>query len=69
MDIHSKPGFDPCELFADGWNPFKISRDTSLVRGTHGRAPLPCAMYSTVPFPDGLPLAGLSAAVRGFLES
>lgn len=69
VDIHSKPGFDPCELFADGWNPFKISRDTSLVRGTHGRASLPCAMYSTIPFPDELPLAGLSAAVRGFLES
>jgi len=36
IDIHNKPGFDPCELFF-GWPPKTISLDTSKVRGTHGR--------------------------------
>ena len=35
VDIHNKPGFDPCELFF-GWNPFIISTDCSKVGGTHG---------------------------------
>ena len=35
VDIHNKPGFDPCELFF-GWHPFVISTDTSKVGGTHG---------------------------------
>jgi len=37
VDIHNKPGFDPCELFF-GNNPFHVSMDTTKVRGTHGRA-------------------------------
>lgn len=36
VDIHSKPGFDPCELLR-GWPPGSISQDTSRVRGSHGR--------------------------------
>ncbi len=36
VDIHNKIGFDPCELFFD-WMPWKISTDTSKVKGTHGR--------------------------------
>jgi len=37
VDIHSKPGFDPCELFF-GWPPpFAISTDATRVRGSHGR--------------------------------
>ena len=36
VDIHSKPGFDPCELFF-GWPPLGTSLDTSRVRGSHGR--------------------------------
>jgi len=35
VDIHNKPGFDPCELFF-GWPP-GISQDAARVRGTHGR--------------------------------
>lgn len=35
VDIHNKPGFDPCELFF-GWHPFVISTDTSKIKGTHG---------------------------------
>lgn len=36
IDIHNKPGFDPCELFF-GWPPLSVSLDTARVGGTHGR--------------------------------
>ena len=36
VDIHNKPGYDPCELFF-GWPPMTVSTDASRVRGTHGR--------------------------------
>jgi predicted AlkP superfamily pyrophosphatase or phosphodiesterase len=36
VDIHSKPGYDPCELFW-GWPPGSVSGNTARVRGTHGR--------------------------------
>ena len=36
VDIHNKPGYDPCELFL-GWPPFTVSRNTSRIRGSHGR--------------------------------
>ena len=37
VDIHSKPGYDPCELFL-GWPPGSVSQDASRIRGSHGRA-------------------------------
>ena len=43
VDIHNKPGFDPCELFF-GRNPFHCSADVTRVRGTHGRADAPVAV-------------------------
>jgi len=36
VDIHNKPGFDPCELFF-GWPPGSVSMNTQRVGGTHGR--------------------------------
>ena len=36
VDIHNKPGYDPCELFF-GWPPMTVSRDPARVRGSHGR--------------------------------
>ena len=36
VDIHNKPGYDPCELFF-GWPPFSVSRRASRIRGSHGR--------------------------------
>ena len=36
VDIHTKPGYDPCELFF-GWPPPSVSMDTRRVRGSHGR--------------------------------
>jgi predicted AlkP superfamily pyrophosphatase or phosphodiesterase len=37
IDIHNKPGYDPCELFF-GWPPLSISLNTARVKGSHGRA-------------------------------
>lgn len=39
VDIHNKPGYDPCELFF-GVLPWKVSNDTSRTKGSHG-APHP----------------------------
>ncbi|MFP4354075.1 MAG: alkaline phosphatase family protein [Phycisphaerae bacterium] len=36
IDIHNKPGFDPCELFFARL-PIRISQDTSKISGSHGR--------------------------------
>jgi predicted AlkP superfamily pyrophosphatase or phosphodiesterase len=36
VDIHNKPGYDPCELFF-GWLPMSVSTNAAKVRGTHGR--------------------------------
>ncbi|MBT3279335.1 MAG: alkaline phosphatase family protein [Phycisphaerales bacterium] len=36
IDIHNKPGYDPCELFFQPLT-INISQDTTLVRGSHGR--------------------------------
>jgi len=41
VDIHNKPGFDPCELFMSLWPPMSISQDDSRIRGTHGSSYLP----------------------------
>jgi hypothetical protein len=35
VDIHNKPGFDPCELFF-GRVPWQVSTDPSRIGGTHG---------------------------------
>ena len=36
VDIHNKPGFDPCELFF-GWPPGSITSNENRVGGTHGK--------------------------------
>lgn len=53
VDIHNKPGYDPCELFF-GWPPMRVSQNPSRVRGTHGRldADEPVACASSVELPD-----------------
>ena len=35
VDIHNKPGYDPCELFF-GWPPISVSQDTRRIKGSHG---------------------------------
>ena len=49
VDIHNKPGFDPCELFF-GSNPFHCSANVTRVRGTHGRADAPIALATDLSF-------------------
>ena len=64
VDIHNKPGFDPCELFF-GINPFHSGADVTRVRGTHGRADAPVALATDLPLPpvsDALALARALAA-------
>ncbi|MHC5120650.1 MAG: hypothetical protein ACYSO7_03925, partial [Planctomycetota bacterium] len=53
VDIHNKPGYDPCELFL-GWPPFSVSQDTGKIKGSHGRAGAGChtAWASTVDLDD-----------------
>lgn len=36
VDIHNKPGYDPCELFF-GWPPWSVGMNPDRVGGTHGR--------------------------------
>ncbi len=36
VDIHNKPGYDPCELFW-GWPPGSVGRNPLRIRGSHGR--------------------------------
>jgi predicted AlkP superfamily pyrophosphatase or phosphodiesterase len=50
VDIHNKPGYDPCELFF-GRTPFSVSLDTAKVKGTHGLAGAGCetALVSSLP--------------------
>jgi predicted AlkP superfamily pyrophosphatase or phosphodiesterase len=73
VDIHNKPGFDPCELFASLWPPFSISMDDKKIKGSHGlNSEQKHAVFlaSTIPFekqPDTL--LELSNSVKNILES
>ena len=35
VDIHNKPGYDPCELLS-GWLPFNIRLAPDAIQGSHG---------------------------------
>ncbi len=70
IDIHNKPGYDPCELFS-GFPPTRISSDPARIRGTHGRAGASRAVAwaSTLAFrrePEDLP--ALAQAVGNHLD-
>ncbi|MDI6774866.1 MAG: alkaline phosphatase family protein [Verrucomicrobiota bacterium] len=70
VDIHAKPGYDPCELFF-GWPPFSISRNTSRIRGSHGRTGpgREVCWASTCVFDPGVAtLADLAARAKNWLE-
>ena len=70
IDIHNKPGFDPCELFF-GWPPMSVSQDTSRVGGSHGRVgpERRIALAATMPLDEGLTdLIDLASAVRDRLD-
>lgn len=67
VDIHNKPGFDPCELYFSLFPP-GTGQDTRRIRGTHGRidAGREIAVASTV---DSLAApGGLLELARGLNE-
>ncbi len=68
VDIHNKPGYDPCELYF-GWPPGSISRDPARIRGTHGRAGPGCEMaWSTTGARENQPTTLIDLA-RGIKEN
>jgi hypothetical protein len=69
VDIHNKPGYDPCELVMQWWPP-GVSGDASRVRGTHGRTDRPAAWACSWGLPaEPAALVDLSAAVAGYLDA
>ncbi|MGD9127218.1 MAG: alkaline phosphatase family protein [Planctomycetia bacterium] len=52
IDIHNKPGFDPCELYFK-WFPPGVSQDSTRIGGTHGLAgpTRPIAWWSSAELP------------------
>lgn len=66
VDIHNKPGYDPCELYF-GWPPISTGQDPCRIRGSHGRTgpDRAAAWASSLPLP-GTPatLVDLAAALR-----
>jgi hypothetical protein len=67
VDIHNKPGFDPCELFF-GKTPFSCSTDVTKVRGTHGRIDLPIAYATTIDL-RGETLQAIACHLRTWLST
>ncbi|MBR4317507.1 MAG: hypothetical protein IKT85_02020 [Kiritimatiellae bacterium] len=67
MDIHNKPGFDPCELFF-GKTPFQCCTDPSRIRGTHGRTDAPVAWASSLNLSADT-LQSLAEALREWLNN
>jgi predicted AlkP superfamily pyrophosphatase or phosphodiesterase len=69
IDIHNKPGYDPCELFL-GWPPISVSQDTARIRGSHGRVGpgREVAWASTVEFGMPSTLIELAEALRAWLN-
>ncbi len=70
IDIHNKPGYDPCELFF-GWPPLSVSLNTARVRGSHGRAAGEDAVAwasSMTPDPAPATLPDLAAWIRAWCD-
>lgn len=71
VDIHNKPGYDPCELFF-GWPPPSVSQDPRRIRGSHGSiGPDRAATWAstlTLPNPPAT-LIELAAGVRQYLDN
>ena len=61
IDIHNKPGYDPCELFFDRSFPPKTCQDLSRIKGTHGRRST-IAWASTSPRVSGDSMQSIAAS-------
>ena len=70
VDIHNKPGYDPCELFF-GWPPPAVSMNTAKIQGSHGRTGpgAEIAWASTLSFDfEPRTLLDLARGVRAWCE-
>ncbi|MCE5325748.1 MAG: alkaline phosphatase family protein [Planctomycetaceae bacterium] len=69
VDIHNKPGFDPCELFLSLWPP-GVSTDARKVAGTHGLTgpARKVAWACTADLGKRSDLADLARAVESYLK-
>jgi predicted AlkP superfamily pyrophosphatase or phosphodiesterase len=69
VDIHNKPGYDPCELFW-GWPPGTVGQNTGRIRGSHGRIGPSRQTVWTSTFLDRKPttLLRLAQDVKNWLE-
>jgi predicted AlkP superfamily pyrophosphatase or phosphodiesterase len=70
VDIHNKPGYDPCELFL-GWPPGSVSQNNKRIRGSHGRVGpgREVRWAATFPIPNEISdLIQLAAVVKGWLD-
>ena len=70
VDIHNKPGYDPCELFL-GWPPGTVSMNPTRVRGVHGLTGLghEACWFSSLVAPGPRTLRELAEAVSRHLET
>ncbi len=69
IDIHNKPGFDPCELFLSLWPPMSISTDTSKVKGTHGLNDKPVLLATSMEFDKVNSIIDAAALTTCFLKT
>ncbi len=63
IDIHNKPGFDPCELFLDRSFRIAVCQDCTRIGGTHGRN-RPVAVASSNPGLRGDSLVSIAKTWR-----
>jgi len=71
VDIHNKPGYDPCELFF-GWPPGSVSFDTTKIHGSHGNVGkgFEIAWTSSLPLdPPPANLLDLAKATQHWMDS
>lgn len=68
IDIHNKPGYDPCELFFDRgpWLHPRTCQDPSRIGGTHGRR---CTVAVASSSPGGLPGGTFAEAAASLRDS
>lgn len=70
VDIHNKPGFDPCELFF-GWPPGSVGLNPDRIRGVHGlegKSSEACWFATFLP-PRDHTLRSLAEATKRHLET
>ncbi len=68
VDIHNKPGFDPCELHLALWPPMSVSSDTSRIKGTHGLTDCKIPWASTMEMDCGNTILDAAASLKDTLD-